>query len=45
MTTKLQNLLAAVLVCAVTVRATTDPKIEEKQKDIRGMVYDTLQRL
>ncbi|MGC1647038.1 MAG: hypothetical protein WA741_14575 [Candidatus Sulfotelmatobacter sp.] len=47
MTTKLQNLLAAALVCAlaVTALASTDPKIEKKQKDIRSMAHDTLQRL
>ncbi len=47
MKTKLQNLLAAALVCAlaVTALASTDPKIEKKQKDIRDMAQSTLQRL
>ncbi len=47
MKTKLQNLLAAALVCAlaVTAFASTDPKIEKKQKDIRDMAQSTLQRL
>jgi lipid-binding SYLF domain-containing protein len=43
---QLQNLAAAVLVCALTVTAhAIDPKIEKKQGDIRTMAHDTLQRL
>ena len=47
MKTKLRILLAAALVCALALAAyaTTDPKIEKKQKDIRNMARDTLQRL
>jgi len=47
MKTKMQVLLAAALVCAlaVTANATTDPKIEKKQQDIRNMAQDTLNRL
>ena len=47
MKTKVQVLLAAALVCAlaVTANATTDPKIEKKQQDIRNMAQGTLTRL
>jgi lipid-binding SYLF domain-containing protein len=46
MKTRLQNLLAAGLVCVLAVMAhATDPKIEQKQTDIRNMARDTLQRL
>ena len=43
---QLQNLAVAALVCALTMSAhAADPKIEKKQKDIRNMAHDTLQRL
>ena len=46
MKTKLQNLLATALVCALAVMAhATDPKIEKKQQDIRNMAQQTLGRL
>ena len=46
MKTKLQNLLATALVCALAVIAhATDPKIEKKQQDIRNMAQQTLGRL
>ncbi|MGD0417776.1 MAG: YSC84-related protein [Terriglobales bacterium] len=46
MKTKLQNLLAAGLVCALALAAhAADPKIEKKQQDIRDMAHDTLKRL
>jgi lipid-binding SYLF domain-containing protein len=44
--TKLQNLIAAALVCALAGTAhAADPKIEKKQQDIRDMAQQTLQRL
>ncbi|MGA8489567.1 MAG: YSC84-related protein [Terriglobales bacterium] len=42
----MQKLLVAVVVCALAGPAySADPKIEKKQKDIRNMAQDTLQRL
>ncbi len=46
MKTKLHNLLATALVCALAVMAhAADPNIEKKQQDIRNMAQQTLQRL
>jgi lipid-binding SYLF domain-containing protein len=45
MKTKLQHLIAAALVCGLTVTANADPKIEKKQKEIRNMAHETLNRL
>ena len=45
-TTRTHSLIAAALVCALVVMAhASDTKIENKQKDIRNMAQDTLQRL
>jgi glutamate synthase domain-containing protein 3 len=45
MKTKLQQLIAAALVCGLAMTANADPKIEKKQKDIRSMAHETLNRL
>jgi len=46
MNTRLRNLIAAALVCALAALAhAADPKIEKKQQDIRDMGQQTLQRL
>src|SRR5580698_911705 len=45
-TTRLTILIAAAVISALTVIAQAqDPKIEKKQKEIRNMAQDTLQRL
>ncbi len=45
-TTRTPILIVAAIVCALTLMAQAqDPKIEKKQKDIRDMAHDTLQRL
>ena len=46
MRTKLPNLLAAALVCALAgTSQAADPKIEKKQNEIRNMAQETLKRL
>ena len=46
MRTKLHNLLAAALICALAGTShAADPKIEKKQNDIRNMAQETLKRL
>jgi lipid-binding SYLF domain-containing protein len=46
MKTKMQDLLAAALVCGVAVMVhAADSSIEKKQQDIRSMAQQTLQRL
>ena len=40
------TLIVTAMICALTMTAyATDPKIEKKQKEIRNMAHDTLQRL
>jgi hypothetical protein len=44
--TKLQEILTAVMVCALALTAhVADSNIEQKRKDIRSMEQDTLKRL
>jgi lipid-binding SYLF domain-containing protein len=45
-TTRVQNIIAVVLICALAVTAhAADTKKEKNQKEIRKMAQDTLQRL